>query len=409
VRKNELIQWGDAATQAVRQTAARFHMRLEVTAIRFGPSVVRFTLAQGKSYNVADVLKRERDLAQALRVDPSALSMEQTARGIVLSIPSPSPYVVDRAGIEGHGLSISLGTTADGARTYHLGFSNVVTNLLIVAPTRTGKTTLLRTLVYGLAAQNSEHTLHLVLIDPKGDDLLASFNALAHLRYPLAVGIEEATAILQDLAQEVEARQVNKRRKPLIFVIVDEVIALVGHPQYGLAILDSLTAITTRGGGLGIYTIASTQRADKRSMRDPLVVSQFTNRLVGRVANGMESALATGHDGLACHKLLGRGDFMAIVGGQVTRLQVVPTSESLIARLPVGVRAELPELQEPTPPASVGRPKKPISEDDLATLAGADFDSLRGIQRLLSCGRGRAIVAAQEIGRLDLLPEGRSI
>ena len=381
------------ASQSIVRTFARFKTRAEVRRVDIGPATVHFTIAYGVSQSVGAVLSRESDLALALGVDPDQASMAQTRRGVVLSIPSPEPYDVTRAGLEdGRGLVIPLGVTADGWETYHLPFSETVTNLLIVAPTRTGKTTLLRTLVYGLAAQNSEKRLALALIDLKGDDMLADFGNLAHLRYPIATNAADAVAVLQDLASEVERRIANGARRPAhVFLVIDEVIALVQDRQYGQLATEALTPILTRGGGLGIFTVATTQRADKRSLSDPLIASQFVHRLVGKVASGQESALAAGQAGIDAHKLLGRGDFIAKVGGEVVRVQIAQTPAVLIRKLPTWtVALTMPERPEPVTVRGPGRPAKPIDPADVEFVRdhADEVKSLGAVQRLLG-GEGR--------------------
>lgn len=410
MKRKDLKTWASQAAVTICRTFARFQMRVKVRRVDFGPALVRFTIAQGQSHKVNDVTKHEADVAQALRVDPGQTSIVQTARGLVLSIPSPAPYVVGRADLDpGRGLAIPLGVAADGGRTYHLRFSEVVTNLLIVAPTRSGKTTLLRTLVYGLAAQNSERKLQLALVDLKDDSMLAGFSKLAHLRYPIATRPADAVAVLQDLADEVTCRTESKSRRPAhIFLIVDELIGLVQDRQYGAVATEALNPILTRGGGLGIYTIATTQRADKRSLSDPLIASQFVHRLVGRVASGQESALASGRAGMNCHKLLGKGDFVALVDSEVTRVQIAPTPDELVDRLPTASIAPImPELGAQPKPRGPGRPPEEVRDEDAARLrdAGA-VRSLRGVREMFKCGNERAKRLAERAGRLDLLPEG---
>jgi hypothetical protein len=181
--------------------------------VDIGPALVQFTVAYGRSHSVAAILAHENDLA--LGCEPDQVTMAQTRRGVVLSIPSPEPYEVTRADLsDGQGLVIPLGMTADGWETYHLPFSNTVTNLLVIAPTRAGKTTALQTLVFGLAAQNPTQRLALALIDLKGDDLLAEFSDLRRLRYPIATTAADAVAILQDLASEVDRRIQGGQRRP---------------------------------------------------------------------------------------------------------------------------------------------------------------------------------------------------
>ena len=391
------------ASKAIADTFARFKMRAAVRRVDVGPRLIHFTIAYGRSHPIAAILAHEPDLTLALGCDPDQVTMSQTRRGVVLSAPSPEPYEVTRADLtDGRGLAIPLGVTADGWETYPLTFSDTVTNLLVVAPTRAGKTTLLRTLVYGLAVQNPARRLQLALIDLKGDDLLAEFGQLEHLRYPVATTAGDAVAILQDLASEVERRVQGQRRPAHIFLVIDELIGLVRDREWGAAATEALLPIITRGGGLGICTVGSTQRADKGSLADPLIASNFTNRLVGRVANGQESALAVGLGEANAHRLLGAGDFIARIGGDMTRLQVAQTPSELIARLPTwAVAPTMPARPEPEPQRGPGRPPEPIDQLDLDFIKrhASECTTLGTVQRLLGGDRLKSRTYAERVAQ----------
>lgn len=396
-------QWAIERAKVIVATYARWQMRVVVRSVDFGPRLVGFTVVQGQSHSVDAVCRRSDDVAQALRVSPDRLTIRQTAGGLVVAMPNPEPRAVSWESLRGGRPDVvPLGITADGAHTFCWPFGPTITSVLVVAPTRSGKTTLLQTLVYGICSLHSPRGTQLAIVDPKGDDLLAQFAQSAHLRYPIAVAAGESRAVLEDLAREVEDRQVSGRRVPTVYAVIDELPAVMEDGRSR----EALKPVFTRGGGLGIRLVASTQRADKATLGDTLLVANMPHRLVGRVANALESALATGRDGLEAHKLLGAGDFLAVINRQVERIQVAQVPEELFGRLPVAVVPDLPAIagdvgpETPEGPGTVGRPAEPIPGDELRYIADHPdrFTSLRAIMKYLGCGLPRAKRAAARAG-----------
>jgi hypothetical protein len=402
-RARSLATWAAGpASRAIVQTFGRFKTLAEVRRVDLGPATLHFVIAYGVSRKVSEILARGPDLALALGVDPEQTSFDQTARGVVFTVPSPESYEVARADLaDRRGLVIPLGMTADGCAQFDWPFDNVVTSALIVAPTRAGKTELLRTMLYGLVSQNPARRLGLVLVDLKGDDLLSEFGQIEHLRYPIVTTARDAALVLEDVAAEVEKRIQNKARRPeKLFVVVDELIALVQDGSVGGTARDALVPILTRGGGLGICTIATTQKTDRRSLGDTLIADNLVHRLIGAVASGQASAQAAGLAELEAHKLLGCGDFLARIGGQVTRLQVARTAAADIARLPTWARApELPERELVETRDRPGRPEKPVDPEDVELVKDrGGFPSLYALRTFLSSGDSYAQRVAEAAG-----------
>jgi S-DNA-T family DNA segregation ATPase FtsK/SpoIIIE len=58
----------------------------------------------------------------------------------------------------------------------------------------------------------------------------------------------------------------------------------------------------------------------------PLVKANFPVRLVGRVTSIEDARTATGWSGTGAERLMGRGDFVAVAEGRVTRFQAAHVS-----------------------------------------------------------------------------------
>jgi S-DNA-T family DNA segregation ATPase FtsK/SpoIIIE len=190
-------------------------------------------------------------------------------------------------------------------------------HVLVAGTTGSGKTALAQAMVMSLVKQHRKNELRLVVIDPKGErpEWFEPF-IKGHLG-PVDVARAPETAI-QDLRTVVAHMEKVVQPVTRIVVYVDEVADLImsggGEAQ------EMLTRIAQRGRSAGIHLIVSTQKPSAKTL-GPLLTANLPVRLVGRVVNASDSALACGQAGCGAEKLLGNGDFLMINGSQVTRFQ----------------------------------------------------------------------------------------
>jgi len=116
--------------------------------------------------------------------------------------------------------------------------------------------------------------------------------------------------------------------------VIDELsdLLLVG----GTVVEEVLTRLTQRGREAGIHLLVSTQKPTAALMGG-LMKSNFPARLVGSVASADDARIASGLPATGAERLLGQGDFLVVVKGQLTRLQAAYLDErevpGLVARL----------------------------------------------------------------------------
>jgi S-DNA-T family DNA segregation ATPase FtsK/SpoIIIE len=213
-----------------------------------------------------------------------------------------------------------------------------VAHVLIAGTTGSGKTALARTMVASLVLNNSQRTLQVVLIDPKGRGFMP-FEGLPHLLVPVVTRVDEALPLLQRLVGEMERRDAERRAEPRLVVALDEMADLV---QVGGREMESaLTRLTQRGREAGIHLVACTQKPTA-TVIGSLIKSNFPVRIVGSVASPEDAKVATGIGGTGAERLLGQGDFLVVAKGQVTRMQAAYASEGdvrdLVGKLRSGSR-----------------------------------------------------------------------
>jgi DNA segregation ATPase FtsK/SpoIIIE-like protein len=81
-----------------------------------------------------------------------------------------------------------------------------------------------------------------------------------------------------------------------------------------------------------LHIVACTQKPLAASIGS-LTRSNFPVRLVGSVASADDAKIAAGIPGTGAEKLLGRGDFLLVAKGHVTRFQAAYVSEEEIRQI----------------------------------------------------------------------------
>lgn len=228
-----------------------------------------------------------------------------------------------------------LGLDQDGVPLLLRLPSPNVAHALIAGTTGSGKTALARTVIASLALHNSQRSLQLLLVDPKGRGFLP-FAELPHLLVPVVTRVDEALPVLNRVVEEMERRDAEGRSEPRLVVAVDELADLV---QVGGREMErSLTRLTQRGREAGIHLVACTQKPTA-AVIGGLVKSNFPVRLVGSVASPEDAKVATGLAGTGAEQLLGQGDFLVVAKGQVTRMQAAYVSAGQAEEISALLRA----------------------------------------------------------------------
>lgn len=169
------------------------------------------------------------------------------------------------------GLNIPLGMTEQG----ELGVIDLkeVPHLLVAGSGKTGKSTLLHTLLRALALR-----IRPVLIDPHRE--LARYHALPHLFLPTATDGKAALTTLQQVRMEMKHRQeltgTERGEEFPVVVIIDDLP--LADPELSDSereqLLRDLTTILTEGAAVGVHVVMAVQRPI------PELLPLFTHRLI---------------------------------------------------------------------------------------------------------------------------------
>ena len=284
------------------------------------PRWIRYHLALAVGAKIAAIRGLSEELALALGAPNVRLA--RTGKALALEVPRADAEPINLLALLRRlppvpSYTACLGIADDGRPLFIRLSSPDVAHLLVAGTTGSGKTELMRTMLVSLALSHRQSQLQIVLIDPKQRGF-APLARLPHLLAPLATSAPDARGLLERLLAEMERRDRSNVNTPRIVVAVDELTDLLSVG--GKAVEATLTRLAQRGRDAGIHLVAGAQKPSA-SVLGPMLKANFPARLVGRVGSVEDARVAAGLSGSGAEKLLGRGDFLAVAGGQTTRFQ----------------------------------------------------------------------------------------
>ncbi|HEY64248.1 MAG TPA: DNA translocase FtsK [Caldilineae bacterium] len=312
-----------------------------------GPQVWAFSVSLGLGEDPEKVERLSGALAIAAGAESCRVARDRGR--LLIEIPKPPeqrrPLRAGRLDVldPPAPMAVALGI-ATGGRVVWLDLADERTcHVIIGGTTGSGKTMALHWLLYRLLRQNSARDLRLLALDPKRGEL-DMFAHVPHLLHRVVTHPVEAARVLAWLTTELDRRAESGRHTPRLMVVIEEVADL-------LAVNRDLAAPIARvaqiGRGLGVHLVVTTQQPGAKSLGD--AVANFPARLLGRVASATLTYGAAGRAKTMADQLLGRGDFLLLTAGTVTRLQVPLMSGREYGRLPrveqvATLEDELPNL-----------------------------------------------------------------
>lgn len=309
------------AVMAAHKTPVR------VTGGTVGPRLIRFFLNPAPHIRFASIKHLADDLAIAMQVP--TLTIDRGKEGVILEFSNPDPRPVTLLNLLPEAMPMPLATallglTDDGAPLLARLSAPEVAHILVAGTTGSGKSALLRTMAASLALTHTPNLIQLLCIDPKGRAFPA-FNAVPHLTRRPIVHVPEALEALRSVARVMESRDrrgetppvnynaVQDTSIPRIVIFIDELADLVMQGEAPFTAV--LTRLVQRGRQAGIHVIAATQYPSS-AILSGVMRANFPLRLVGRVVSADDARVASGRAGTNAHLLNGRGDFLAVSGGE---------------------------------------------------------------------------------------------
>lgn len=320
---------------------------------------------------LSKALAMEEQLALALSASSVRMARHLGFLDIEIALPAAHHKTLPAGVLKRKGGTwVTLGQTAAGTPVHIQLTGSRTCHALIAGATGSGKTVAQHLVAWSLASDNRPDHVRLILIDgAKRGAAWYGFENEAHLAHPIIADSNEAVAALSWATAELDRRMEQARSLPLLFILIDEVRALLNLA--GRDVAQAIEHIASIGREFGVHIIVATQHPLTDALGGSIAKANLTMRLTGRVADANAAYLATGVKGSGAERLLGNGDFLLTVAGETHRLQIALTDARDIERLPrseTTPRLDLdqPDLGRVLQVAGPGSPRKPVEDDPRA-------------------------------------------
>lgn len=310
----------DFQADRIERLLASHRVSVRVAGGAVTPRWIRYELAPAMGAKIATIRNLSEELSLALGTSDVRLGRE--GERLTLEVMRPDAQPVRLLSILRRlshipSFTACLGLAEDGRPLLIRISSPDVAHILVAGITGSGKTELMRALVTSLALTHRQSQLQLALIDPKGRGF-GPLAGLPHLIAPVATSLHDVVDLLGRLVAEMERRDAANLCLPRIVVVVDELTDLM--VSAGKNVEPALTRLAQRGREAGLHLVAGAQKPAS-AVLGSMLKANFPARLVGRVGSVEDARVATGLSASGAEKLQGRGDFLAVAAGNLTRFQ----------------------------------------------------------------------------------------
>ncbi len=387
-------QYPQLAAALLQSTLAARRITAAVALAHDGPQLFTFAAMLGLGEQPERIERMAGALA--LAVGAAECRVSRAAGKVLIEVPKPEAQGAAKLDAlkPPAPSAVVLGRSTTGAPVWLDLADDRSAHLVIGGTTGSGKSELLRWLLYRLLSQNSPDLLKILVIDPKRD-ALSAFRRVPHLLHEPVSHALDAVRVLSWLTGELDQRMATGRNSPRVVAIIEEVADMIaGSPEIG----GMLARLAQVGRSAGLHVVAITQQPGAKSLGDAL--ANFPARVLGRVASGTLTYGAAGRARSMADQLLGRGDLLLLRAGEVVRFQAPLCDPAMLATLPRAERlasldAELPSVVRVADLARDrrgGSGRRELSERDYERIE-SDLEEGAGVPDLrerYGIGTGRA-------------------
>lgn len=312
-----------------------------------GPQLDAFAVSLGLGEKPENV----ENLAGALALAAGAEScrIARSAGRLLLEVPKPpnerKPLLAGRLETlaPSTSTSVCLGITTGGSPVWVDLADERFAHIILGGTTGSGKSVLLRWILYRLVMQNPTDSMRMLMLDPKRFEL-KQFQRVPHLLHPVTSNPTEVARLLSWVGNELDRRSDTGRNRPRIVVVVEEVADLA---QTNREVLPLIARIAQIGRALGVNLLATTQQPGAKVLGN--AIGNFPTRIIGRIASSTLAYGASGRARTGADALLGKGDLLLVSAGETTRFQAPLPDGRQWSRLPhsaavANLDTELPTL-----------------------------------------------------------------
>lgn len=446
------VEEQEANKKRITETLNNYGIQIKDIQVHVGPTVTLFEIIPEDGVRISKIRGLEDDIALSLAALGIRIIAPMPGRGTIgIEVPNRDPQIVpirqvlsSKKYVESSAmLPMALGCTvsnevfiADLAKMPHL---------LVAGATGKGKSVGLNTIITSLLYKKGPSELKLILIDPKRVEfsIYADIEKYYFARVPgesrcIVTDTDKVVKTLNCLVQEMEDRykvlEDCKIRKveeynslwrtklrnvmdadgrkiykymPYIVCVIDEFSDMI--MSVGKEVETPIVRIAQKARAVGIHMIIATQRPSSTVITG-LIKGNFPGRVAFAVSQMTDSRIILDRSG--AQHLIGRGDMLFSVDGEITRLQCPFVDTPEIVKVCSFIKEqedndldvnheepyELPEYVIPTDSSddnegsstSMLHERDPLFEEIARWVVQADTASTSSVQRRYSIGYNRA-------------------
>ena len=361
--------------QQINRVLSHHHVPATVAGGVVRSRMISFDLQTQLAAGLERIRGLKDDLVSALGVSDVSVVREDGQWRLRVGRPDdgPVPLLRLQASLPNLPPATAAVGMADNGQPVLLRFgANRVKHVLIAGDRGAGKTTLLRSIAAGLALTHRQSALQLLVLDPRGLDSdesdaphpLRPLGLLPHILTDPTGTVDECAAIVHFLAEEMEYRRREQVQCPRIVTLIDHVVTLLD--EAGDATRHDLLRLIQYGAAAGIHLVMATDQPGAPFLMDRTLRVGVSARLIGRLSDVAAERKVAGMAIDNAPVRYGQGDFLAVVGGEVTYFQAAFIGDydlhMALSKLAAGARPRL--LAQPYSP----RPKLARETSDQKTF-----------------------------------------
>ena len=350
----DLLRKGTAAAVDGRDEIALNRDRLETTLHSFGvaanivgvtrgPTVTRYDLELDAGVKLTKLTNLSSDLALSLGVMNVRIApIPDKISTVGVEVPNKIVSIVylreviESAEFQNAKSSLTFAIGKDISGECVVGNIAKLPHMLIAGTTGSGKSVCLNSLLLSLLYKSTPEQVRLIMIDPKMVEL-GIYNGIPHLFVPVVTDPKKAAGALQwavvemlkryrlfseaqvrDLASynALQKNEPDGQTLPQVVIVIDELADLMLCAAKEVE--ESICRVAQMGRAAGMHLIIATQRPSADVITG-LMKANIPSRIAFAVSSAMESRIIL--DTAGAEKLIGMGDMLLYLNGELTRMQ----------------------------------------------------------------------------------------
>ncbi len=337
------------------KTLANYKIGISKISARVGPTVTLYEIVPAPGVRVAQIKRLEEDIQLSLAAKGVRVVTLPGTNAIGIEVANEKPSTVSMLSVlddekfkaQNYDLPVALGMTITND-VMHFDLAKMP-HLLVAGATGQGKSVGLNAILTSLLYYKHPSEMKLVLVDPKKVELSLYSKLEKHFLAqlpdadePVITDTQKVVYTLKSLCMEMDARYdllklayvrnikeynekfLNRKLNPLkghrflpyIVVVIDEFADLL--MTAGKEIEEPIARLAQLARAIGIHLVIATQRPTTQVITGN-IKANFPARIAFMVRSGVDSRTILDQTG--ANQLIGKGDMLISIGGELTRVQ----------------------------------------------------------------------------------------